>query len=206
MALVCESCGEWVRSEVQADRRSVRCPACGHIEAMNILPLFIVTGPSGAGKTTVVPELRHLLPDWEVFETDILASDDWQKVIDGWLRIAHSIAQSGRHTLLCGTWLPEKVDQCSHRPYFSNVHYLCLYGNDQALATRLRSRPPWRGWTEEKIAEHQRFTRWLLANAATAFDPPLRLVDTSHLSPREAAEEIRDWALTTIGRISRQEE
>ncbi len=34
-------------------------------------PLFIVTGASGVGKTTVMQELRVLLPDFVVFSTDI---------------------------------------------------------------------------------------------------------------------------------------
>ncbi|WP_269474657.1 hypothetical protein [Paenibacillus sp. URB8-2] len=35
---------------------------------MNLkLPLFIVTGASGVGKTTVMQGLRALLPDFDVF-------------------------------------------------------------------------------------------------------------------------------------------
>jgi|GEM_PF-5668151 Guanylate kinase len=34
------------------------------------LPLFIVTGASGAGKTTVMQELRILMPDFVIFSTD----------------------------------------------------------------------------------------------------------------------------------------
>ena len=47
-----------------------------------------------AGKTAVITELRRLLPEWEVFETDILwdSGGDWQFVRSNWLRIAHSIA------------------------------------------------------------------------------------------------------------------
>ena len=54
-------------------------PLLGLVSFAGQLPLFIVTGASGAGKTCVVPELRRLLPDWEVFETDILwdSGGDW---------------------------------------------------------------------------------------------------------------------------------
>ena len=34
------------------------------------IPLFIVTGASGTGKTTVIKELRGLLPDVDIFDID----------------------------------------------------------------------------------------------------------------------------------------
>lgn len=34
------------------------------------LPLFIVTGASGVGKTTVIKELRRIMPEFDVFGTD----------------------------------------------------------------------------------------------------------------------------------------
>jgi hypothetical protein len=164
---------------------------------MRLLPLFIVTGASGAGKTAVVPELRRLLPEWEVFETDILwdSGGDWFFVKQNWLRIAHSIAQSGRPTLLCGTLLPEDVDRCDHREFFSQVHYLSPHCDALTLVARLRARPGSRGCTQEFIAEHLKFSQWLLDHATTVFDPPLETVDTTHSSVAEVAVRIRDWAL-----------
>lgn len=44
------------------------------------LPLFIVTGSSGSGKTYIISELRNV-----------------------WLRVARNIAESGRMTIICGT-------------------------------------------------------------------------------------------------------
>jgi dephospho-CoA kinase len=36
------------------------------------LPLFVVTGASGTGKSTVTGPLRRQLPDCEIFDTDAL--------------------------------------------------------------------------------------------------------------------------------------
>jgi broad-specificity NMP kinase len=164
---------------------------------MLLLPLFIVTGASGAGKTSVVEELQEIMPDWHVFETDILwdSGRDWHFVRQNWLRIAHRIAQTGRPTILCGTHLPEHLDACDHREFFSQVHYLILHCEDATLAARLQARPVWHEQTEAFIAEQRRFNQWLVENAATAFDPPAALVDTTGASALEVAQRIRDWAV-----------
>jgi 2-phosphoglycerate kinase len=168
---------------------------------MRLLPLFIVTGASGVGKSSVVDELQRLMPDWHVFETDILwdSGGDWHFVRQNWLRIAHRIAQTGRGAILCGTHLPENIDPCDHRELFSKVHYLILHCADGTLARRLESRPAWHNQTAEFIAEHRRFNRWLLENAAVAFDPPAALVDTTDAPVTVVAEQIRDWALARWG-------
>lgn len=73
------------------------------------LPLFIVTGASGAGKTTISGPLSRRLPDFEVFDADIilhvaaLGGDNWQ---NAWLQLAYAIALNGRATVLLSSWLP----------------------------------------------------------------------------------------------------
>jgi broad-specificity NMP kinase len=198
----CAACEVWGEHSVEREAASVRlrCQNCGQvtIRPMRILPLFIVTGASGVGKTSVVDELQRLMPDWHVFETDILwdSGGDWQFVRQNWLRIAHRIAQTGRATILCGTHLPEQIDACDHRDFFSQVYSLILHCEDAALAKRLRGRPAWHNQTEAFIAEQRRFNLWLVENAATAFDPPAALVDTTGIAIAEAARQIRDWAMT----------
>ncbi|MCX6046384.1 MAG: hypothetical protein NT075_14860 [Chloroflexi bacterium] len=174
--------------------QSIRCPECQHEEAMRILPLFIVTGASGVGKTAVVPALRQLLPAWEIFETDILHGADWQQQRSNWLRVAHSIAQNGRYTILCGTMLPEDVDRCDHRPFFSQVCYLNLHFDDATRTARLRTRPAWRGCDEAFIERHRQFAHWLLDHATTDFDPPLVTIETTARSPMRIAQAIHAWA------------
>ncbi len=72
------------------------------------LPLFLVTGASGAGKSTVVPFLQHLLPMCDVFNMDIMLDErDWKISQHNWIRIAQNLVEQGRYTILCGTTLPE---------------------------------------------------------------------------------------------------
>jgi hypothetical protein len=183
---------------VNRTEETIRCTECNHEETMRFLPLFIVTGASGVGKTTVVPELRKLLPECDVFETDIIHCADWDQVKHNWLRIAHSIAQSGRVTVLCGTIMPWDIEKCDHYPFFSHVYFLNLHCDDESRAARLRSRPAWRGCTEEFIADHRNFAAWLLDNAELKFDPPMPTVDTTDATASEAAGSIRDWIMDKL--------
>jgi hypothetical protein len=195
--MICESCGAWIQPTVDKAASLLLCPQCGHGHAARFLPLFIVTGASGVGKTAVVAELRGIMPEWDIFETDILwdSGGDWHTAHCNWLRIAFSIAQSGRGTILCGTMVPEKIDTCDHHQLFSKVCYLNLHCDDDAREARLRARPAWRGVTDDFVREHARTARWLVDNADTVFDPPMPTVDTTHATPREVAGQIRDWAL-----------
>lgn len=199
MALVCPGCGDYIQPLVSVETQSMRCPTCQHVEAQRIVPLCIVTGTSGVGKTTVVPFLRRLLPDWEIFDTDIIHAADWQQHRSNWLRLAHAIAQNGRYTLLCGTLLPADIDRCDHRPFFSKVCYLNLHCDDATRAARLVARPVWRqSASSDFITHHRQFAQWLLDHATTDFDPPLLTIDTTNLTPVETARQIQQWALACV--------
>ena len=58
MAVVCRGCGAYIQPIVSVETQSMRCPACHRVEAQRIGPLWIVTGTSGVGKTTVATPLE----------------------------------------------------------------------------------------------------------------------------------------------------
>jgi hypothetical protein len=199
MAIVCTSCGEYIVPTVSKEKQTVTCINCQHDMSMNIFPLFIVTGASGVGKTTIVSELRTYLPEFEVFETDIMWDDDWQKQRNNWLRIAHSVAQNNRMTVLCGTMMPDDVEKCDHFRFFAQVHYAILHCDDQTREARLRSRPAWRKCSSDAfIEEHKKFAHWLLENADTAFSPPAPVIDATYASPNEIAGKITHWVQSCL--------
>jgi hypothetical protein len=78
------TCGPDVVVE-RVDGAVLRCPSCGDEQRIPALPLFVVTGASGTGKSTVMEPLRARLPDVEVFDVDVtlqVAALGW----DTWLR------------------------------------------------------------------------------------------------------------------------
>jgi hypothetical protein len=78
-----------------------------------------------------------------------------------WLRVCKNISQSGRPVVLfgAGVGVPENIEGCIERRYFSQVYYLALVCSDEILAERLQQRPAWRGTRDQYIEEHIRFNR-----------------------------------------------
>jgi hypothetical protein len=193
--MVCNGCGGWVEPILDKTAQIVTCPMCGYSESERFLPLYIVTGSSGVGKTAVLPHLRRLLPDLDIFETDILwdSGGSWETVKCNWLRIAHSIAQSGRSSVLCGTIQPHEIEICDAYRKFSAIHWLALLCDEEELVRRLRARPAWRGCTESFIADSVASLNWFQDRSQSAFDPPLTVLDTTEASVSDTARRIAEW-------------
>jgi broad-specificity NMP kinase len=159
-------------------------------------PLFIVTGASGVGKTSVMKELRRILTEFDVFSTDIdnfgttASKIDYQDRFNILLHFADVVAKSGRGTIICGTFMPWDAKKCDKYNHFINLH--C---HDTTRNHRLRNRKDKAMWTDEILKSHEKFAQWLLDNAETAYDPPMPTIDTSSTPPSEVAEQIKQYVL-----------
>ncbi|WP_165423448.1 AAA family ATPase [Ktedonosporobacter rubrisoli] len=198
---VCPQCGEYsVEKAIDASGPFAICPFCGYAHPFLQLPLFLLSGPSGVGKTTVCLELPALLHECVVLDSDILwgavtatPENNYQDYRNLWLRIAKNVGQSGRPVVLCGTAIPEQFEACPERRYFSTLHYLALVCNDQLLEARLKQRPNWRhSGSAENIRSMLQFNRWLKEHAATT-RPAMTLMDTSQRSISETVREVAQW-------------
>lgn len=58
--MICDRCGKWIHPVVDYAQSIATCTFCGYRNPRRFLPLFVVTGASGTGKTAAVPELRKL--------------------------------------------------------------------------------------------------------------------------------------------------
>lgn len=160
----------------------------------NKLPLFIVTGASGSGKTYVVQELRRIMPDFDVFDPDNIVEfigHDWEKMRNIWLRVARNIAQSGRMTIICGSMMPWDIEKCVDFPFFKHVYYLNLHCNEETREKRLCER----NWSEEMIQDHKNFAKALLDIADKNFNPPMPTIDTTDTDVTLVASQIKEWVL-----------
>jgi hypothetical protein len=117
----CQACDD--PHLMEPDDGVARCPACGSVDPHPVIrPLFVVTGASGSGKTTIFPELLSRMSGWcAVFDADWLidplgraAKDgqiDWAAFTDTWLHVAHGVAQNGLPTLLLAPFIPREPRQ-----------------------------------------------------------------------------------------------
>jgi broad-specificity NMP kinase len=196
---ICQQCGLW--SDVQRIEEGpyAVCPHCGYRHWFRQLPLFVITGPSGIGKSTLCIELAPKLPEYVCLESDILwgyiastAEDDYRSYWNVWLNMTVAINQSGRPVALFGTTLPEKLEASPCRRYLSTIHYLALVCDDDELIQRLRDRPAWRRCDETVIANMVSFNHWLKEHASTT-TPPMTLLDITGLSISQVAEQVTLW-------------
>jgi 2-phosphoglycerate kinase len=200
MMNVCFQCGLY-RADKRIDPAGpfAICPECGYKHAFRQLPLLIVSGASGAGKSTVCHRLLGKVSIAVLLDADILwrpefnRPDQRRDYFETWLRLCKNISQSGRPVVLfgAGAGVPDNIESCVERRYFSVVHYLALVCSDEALAERLKQRPEWRGSGETVyIDEHVRFNRWF-----RAYDrqPPIQLIDTTDASLEETVSPVTAW-------------
>jgi hypothetical protein len=88
--------------------------------------------------------------------------------------------------VLCGSLVPEDLEDLPGRHLVGPMHCCTLDCPDQVLAERLRARPSWRGWTQQRIVEQQRFAARLRARIRPTFD-------TSLLSADAVADRVAEW-------------
>ncbi|GGG12201.1 hypothetical protein GCM10010912_65780 [Paenibacillus albidus] len=164
-------------------------------------PLFIVTGASGVGKTTVMHVLRDLMPEFVVFSTDIdnfgttAEKLEYQDRYNLLLHFAYSVALSGRGTIICGTFMPWDAQKCDSFNKFSELCFINLHCDDSTRNSRLQNREDKAMWTDDMLKQHEQFAQWLLDNAETEYNPPMPTIDTTATPPSQVAEQIKRYVM-----------
>jgi hypothetical protein len=211
MMNVCSQCGIY-RSDKIIDTAGpyAICPECGYQTAFVIAPLMIVSGASGTGKTTVCQSLLGRLSQAILLDSDIIwrpefntPESKYRSFFETWLRISKNISQSGRPVTLfgAGVGVPENIESCVERRYFSQVHYLALVCSDDTLRDRLLSRPAWRlSNAPSYITEQVRFNHWFKQYIE---QPPITLLDTTNSTINETSAQVAAWINGRIGVTSK---
>lgn len=165
-------------------------------------PLFIITGASCAGKSTVCEELFKTESDYIVMESDLLWEErfntpenhyyDYRRL---WLRVCANIAQIGKPVVLCGCATPEQFEYLPERELFTDIHYLAVVCTDEVLDRRMRigRKVTDDAWIQSSV----HFNHWLQENGARCV-PGIELLDTSALTPQEGAERLDRWIRARI--------
>jgi hypothetical protein len=216
MMNVCFQCGMYHADKIiDLTGPFAVCPECGFKHQFRRLPLLIVSGASGAGKSTVCQRLSGQVTQAVLLDSDILwrpefnrPETNYRDYFEVWLRLCKNISQSGRPVVLfgAGVGVPENIEDCTERRYFSNVHYLALVCSDNLLSERLQARPIWRGTREAMyIDEHIRFNRWFKGYDS---QPAIERIDTTDTLPEETVVQVASWIdervrVSANGQISR---
>ena len=166
------------------------------------MPLFIITGASGVGKSTISRLLFEKEDKYIVLESDLLWNDiyntpenDYAYYRKLWLRMCSNISQIGIPVVLCGCAVPNQFESHDERKYFSEIHYIAIVSDDETLVLRMRNSRKIQdeNWIKRSID----FNKWLLENADKT-SPRIELLDYSNITSEEAAEKVDIWICERI--------
>ena len=155
--------------------------------------LHLVTGPWGAGKTSLVPHLVRLLPDCVVFDWDLIIPgisaaagknvntdpSTWEGLRATWIAVTGAVLAGGRDVLLCG---PATPNDFRDFPITAQIRCAYLDCPNDVLAHRLRAR----GETYASIADE-------LVYAASLRRSSHARIPVGNRTPREDAEAVAQW-------------
>lgn len=199
---VCPGCGEYTDAKEIISSLPARavCPVCKYEHRFLSLPLFVVTGASGSGKTTAALELVEMSQDYVILDQDILWNDafnapenDHRVFRNTWLRMVKNIHQAGKSVVLFGSAIPRQYESCIERRYISHIHYLALVCELSELERRLVERPNWRNsGSAENLQKMLDFNKWLCENASRT-EPQMTLLDTTKITVQETIKSIQEW-------------
>ena len=167
------------------------------------MPLFIITGASGVGKSTACEILFNDESEYIVMESDLLwhdiyntPNDNYKKYRELWLRVCANISQIGKPTVLCGCAIPEQFDVCIEKVYFTKIHYLAIVCDEKVLVERMKlgRKISDDNWIKSSID----FNQWLINNGESH---NIHLLDSSSFSADQTAKEIDKWILRNINQF-----
>ncbi len=202
MLNVCLNCGRY-RADKIIDPLGpyAICPECGHKHSFTWFPLLLVSGASGVGKSSVC---RALIGKTNavLLDSDILWRPEFDKpetkyreYFEIWLRVCKNVAQSGKPVVLFGAGMgvPENMEPCVERRYFSALHYMALICEPETLIERLRKKPKWRTKVDPVfLEEHIKFNQWFKENALKT-TPPIDLIETTGISLQKTTHRVANW-------------
>lgn len=140
---ICPQCGnyDWDKT-VDGDR--IICPKCGHSWKFLKLPLFVVTGASGVGKTTTLQALQTMTRDFLCMDSDLFynlmpheTEEDALAQLEQLMAFSRDMMQCGNPTVWAMAGGIERLTRPYGARFFSGIFVLALVCPEQELRRRM---------------------------------------------------------------------
>ncbi len=198
----CPNCGSWQRDKL-AEEAVVRCPSCGAAWPYRRLPLLVLTGASGVGKTTIGCQLLQKLaaaqqPPFLLEDADFLytilpheTQQDLQMQMEELAVLSADLAQAGRPVLWTMAGNLDKLPHTYAARFFSGIRCLALTCEEQALRTRMRQGRDItdEGWIQSSVD----YNNYFITHTCIG-DTTFETLDITHLTPAQTADKVWEWA------------
>lgn len=193
---ICSKCGnhDWDKEVVQG---RIRCPKCGNEWEFCSMPLYILTGCSGVGKTTTGIAVMQKQKEVIVLDADMFynimphetEADDYDQV-EQLQSLTRNIMQSGKTVMWTMAGNIDKLTRTYNSRFFSDIRCLALVCEDEALRSRMTEG---RGITDEGwIKGSQDYNNYFRTHTSLA-DTAFEVLDITGKGVDEVAEAVIDW-------------
>ena len=196
MIEICSNCGnhEWDKEIIG---NKLCCTKCGAQWEFISMPLFILTGCSGVGKTTTAIEIMRKKVDFVVLDADILSGYvDWssEESCNEWVEtivnISKDIIQSGKPVLWTMAGCLDRLPKTYNCRYFSEIKCLALVCDDEALRKRMQEG---RGITDENwLKGSSDYNSYFMGHDSLG-DTRFEKLDITGKEPQEVAAYVIEW-------------
>lgn len=136
---VCPHCGLYQTKKTVrflGRRGVVRCEECGGEHEYLALPLFVVLGASGTGKSTLALRLQRPETEFLPLDGDLLWRQEFAGQGNGafftmWMQTALNASQGGKPVMLFLGGMPQDFLQNPMAAFFPAVHVLGPYADEE---------------------------------------------------------------------------
>lgn len=193
---ICPGCGMYKTEKavrITGNKGESTCAECGHVHEFRAMPLYVVIGASGTGKSTIALHMQQTQQEVLALDGDLLwrsefAGGELRAYFDMWMQMALNMTQCGKPVMLFMGGLKEDYLESGYAKYFAAVNVLGLYAEEDDLAERLRARPAWRGSAKEEFIENMKKYNATLREYKTT-------LCTSGRSVAECAQRLMEWSI-----------
>jgi hypothetical protein len=193
---ICGKCGNHKWDKIVKEGRVI-CPECNHSWNYISLPLFILSGCSGVGKTTTGIELMQRQNDVVVLDADIFCGvqnasteDDYRKRVDTIESLSRNISQSGKPVLWTMAGNLDMLPKSYNTRFFDGIYCLVLTVDEEALRDRMINGRGITdsGWIEGSVG----YNRYLRTHN-TLGELSYETLDITNKTPAEVADAVIEW-------------
>lgn len=196
MVEICPKCGNYDPDKIVTDN-TMTCPKCGHTRDFLKLPLFVVTGASGVGKSTTVQALQSACRELVCFDSDLFYNimphetpEDYMAQTEAMMAFARDVMQCGRPTVWARAGNIDMLDRARGARFFSEIYVLALVCAEEELRRRMTvgrgiSDP---GWVQSSVD----YNRYFMEHSCIG-SVPYDTLDVTGLTVSGAASAAGRW-------------
>ena len=193
---ICPRCGnyDW---DKEVTGNQVCCSKCGETWRFRKMPLFVLTGCSGMGKTTTGIEIMKQQNEFIVLDADMFYSimphdtqEDYYNQIEQVESLSKNIMQTGKTVLWTMAGNLDKLNHVYNRRFIGEIYCLALVCEEEELRRRMTAgrKITDEGWIQSSVDYNHYFkTHDCLA------DMPFEVFDTTGKSVPQVAEYVIGW-------------